>query len=444
MNLKQNTSNKLENSQLYPDSASINASGHLAIADVDCLDLLEQYGSPLYVFDSNTFNNRVNSYKNALNQFYPNSLILYASKSFTCLEIFNILNKMNVGLDVVSGGEFYSALKVGFNLKNVYFHGNNKLESELLMAVESGIGRIICDNFYELELLEKICQKLNKPQEVLIRLTPGIECHTHDYIKTGHLDSKFGFDLDYLNEIFTFFKSSKHLILKGLHAHVGSQIFELKPYSDLVEILLEQFSLAKLNYGLNFDELNIGGGIGISYTATDDPISILDWASLVSDTIHKNCSKLNIDFPKLICEPGRSLSGPSAITLYKIGSMKQVPNGRKYVAVDGGMADNPRPITYQAKYHAVLANRMNDIPTDNVTIAGRYCESGDVLISDIKLPKPNHGDVLAVLNTGAYNYSMSSNYNMVPRLACVSVENGSSKLIIERETYEDLIKKHLF
>lgn len=431
--------------QLYPISSSINKEGHLTIGGCDVVGLANNFGTPLYLIDLETFNFKANEYISSLKKYYDNFLVVYAAKAFACLGIFKIANSLGLGLDVVSGGELYAALKANVNKNNIYFHGNNKSEEEIEIAIKNDI-LIVCDNFYELDLLQKLAKKQNKKINILIRLTPGIECHTHEYIKTGHLDSKFGFDLEYFNDVLNFIqKKGENLILKGFHAHIGSQIFEIKPFSDTVEILLDYFLHTKQKYKIELSEINLGGGIGISYVKEDDPPTISEWAKVTANTIKEKCKKLNLKLPKLICEPGRSLIGQSGITTYKVGSIKQVPNGRKFISVDGGMADNPRPITYQAKYTAVVANKMNEENSKNkelVTIAGRYCETGDILIKDILLPKIESGDLIAVLNTGAYNYSMSSNYNMVPRPACVLVSNGKAEIIIERENYEDLIAKH--
>ncbi|MBI3589960.1 MAG: diaminopimelate decarboxylase [Candidatus Melainabacteria bacterium] len=430
--------------KLFPMTADINSEGHLTIGDCDTIELVNKYGTPLYVIDEKAFKYKSNEYINSLKKRYQDFLVLYAAKAFACTSVFKIADQIGLGLDVVSGGELYFALKTNVNKKNIYFHGNNKSLEEIDLAISSDIGKIICDNFYELELVQNIAEKRNKNIDILIRLTPGIECHTHEYIKTGHLDSKFGFDLEDYDDVLNFIKTKgKNLLLKGIHAHIGSQIFELKPFADTIDILLEQFKYTKEKHKIELTEINIGGGIGISYTKEDDPITIDKWAEITTSTIKEKCKTLNLKLPKLICEPGRSLIGPSGITLYKAGSTKQVPNGRKFIAVDGGMADNPRPITYQAKYTAVLANKMNSSENmELVTIAGRYCETGDLLIKDILLPEIKAGDIIAVLNTGAYNYSMSSNYNMVPRPACVLVNEGTSEIIIERETYSDLIKSH--
>ncbi len=433
---------KNELQKLYPINTAINNKGHLVISGHDVTELVKSYGTPLYIIDETTFKYNANEYINALKKHYDNYLILYAGKSFACKRIFKIANAMGLGLDVVSGGELYTAIKAGFNLKNIYFHGNNKSEDEIQMAIKNDIGRIVCDNFYELELLQKNAKEANKVIDILIRLTPGIECHTHEYIKTGHLDSKFGFDLEYLDVVMKIIVNSKNLNLKGLHSHIGSQIFEIEPFVDSVEILLDQCKHIKDNYNIELSEIDIGGGIGISYTTEDDPISIDKWAQATTTRLKERCKTLGLNPPKLICEPGRSLIAPAGVTVYEVGSIKQVPNERKFISVDGGMADNPRPITYQAKYTAVVANKMNSKELEKVTIAGRYCETGDILIKDIELPKVTHGDLITVFSTGAYNYSMSSNYNLAPRAACVLVNNEKSEVIIERETYDDIISKH--
>lgn len=427
----------------HPVDCKINKNGHLQVGSFSVVDLAKRYKTPLYIIDEKTVKYTANEYITSLKKYYNNFLILYGAKAFASRAIFKLINKLGLGLDVVSGGEIYLALKSGFNKKKIYFHGNNKTKAEIEMAIESGIGKIVCDNFLELELIQKTASKNNMYVEILLRLTPGIECNTHQYIKTGHLDSKFGFDLEYLDDVLRYIKTKgSNLILKGYHSHIGSQIFETKPFSDTTQILLDKFRYTLDKYNITLNELNIGGGIGISYTRDDDPITINEWAKVTSNAIKEKCKKLKLNPPRLICEPGRSIIGPSGITLYTIGSSKQIPKGKKYVSVDGGMADNPRPITYQANYSAVVANKMFSIPKETVTIAGRYCETGDLLIKDIKLPKVETGDIIAVFSTGAYNYSMSSNYNMVPRPACLLINGKKAEIIIKRETYKDLISKH--
>lgn len=447
MNISQNKP-KLENKRLIdlcPTNTVVNEKGHLKIGSCDVVDLAQKYGTPLYIIDEETFRNNCLKYKDNLSEHYSDFIVLYAAKAFACTSIFKIAHEMKLGLDIVSGGEFNVALKAGFDNQIIYFHGNNKQYEEINHFVDKcKNGKIVCDNFNELEMLRNISKKRNKKLSILVRLTPGIECHTHEYIKTGHLDSKFGFDIEYYPKVLKFIKENEgNLSLIGLHAHIGSQIFEIKPYLDTIDILLEQFQFTKDKYNIELTELNIGGGIGISYTSQDDPINITNWAKAITQSIKENCKKLNLKLPTLICEPGRSLIANCGVTIYKAGSIKQVPNGRKYISVDGGMADNPRPITYQAEYSAILASKAGKNNEELVTIAGRYCETGDLLIEDIRLPKVETGDYIAILNTGAYNYSMSSNYNMVPRPACVLVNNGISDVIIERENYDDLIKNHI-
>lgn len=446
-NLKLKNKNVIEeNGNLLPYTSKINKKGHLTIGGCDVVNLAKTFGTPLYVICEKTLKFKCNQYLQALKCYYDNFLVLYAAKAFTCTTIYKIINNLGLGLDIVSGGELYVALKTNFNKKKLYLHGNNKSQEEIELALKHDIGKIVCDNFYELELIGKIASKLDKKAEILIRLAPGIECHTHEYIKTGHLDSKFGFDIAYFAEVLKFIsKTDKQIILRGLHSHIGSQIFELEPFKDTISILLEHFLFAKLEYKLELKELNIGGGIGIPYVKGDNPLKVEDWIKFVSQIIRAKCFKLGLQLPKLICEPGRSIIGPSGVTIYKSGSIKNIPKGRKYISVDGGMADNPRPITYQAKYTAVVGNKMGfqaKMEREKVTIAGKYCENGDLLVKDIFLPKILPNDIIVVLNTGAYNYSMSSNYNMSPKPACLLVNNGKAEVIIERENYKDLIRKH--
>ena len=430
---------KTVNQAVMPCTARINKNNHLEIGGCDVTDLVKKHGTPLYVFDEETIRRSCQDYKNAFLP-YDNTLMLFASKAFMTKAMCCILKQEGFGLDVVSGGEIYTALKAGFPMEKIFFNGNNKTLEELELALGSKIGRITVDNFYELELLNNLAKSKNLTADILLRITPGIECHTHEYIQTGHLDSKFGFDLSQLDAALTLIKENyTNLTLRGLHAHIGSQIFETEVYSDLTGILTEQFAKIRDKYGIILDEMNMGGGLGIMYTDSDDPPSTYDIAGVIIDSLNKNLEKYNFPRPKLIIEPGRSMIGTAGVTLYTVGSSKQVPEGRKYVAVNGGMADNPRPAMYQAKYEAIVANKADDIPEEIVTIAGRYCESGDILIKDINLPAVKPDDVLCVFATGAYNYSMSSNYNRVPRSAAILVRNGNSDVIIKRETYEELL-----
>ncbi|OGI03024.1 MAG: diaminopimelate decarboxylase [Candidatus Melainabacteria bacterium GWF2_37_15] len=422
-----------------PLTAKINSSNHLEIGGCDTVELVKNYGSPLYVFDEETIRTCCRQYKEAFSA-YKNVSVLYASKAFMTRTMCKIMEEEGLGLDVVSGGEMYTAMNSGFPMGKCYFNGNNKTQDELEFAFYCNIGRITVDNFYELKLLNKIAKEKDRNVDVLLRITPGIECHTHEYIQTGHLDSKFGFDLSQLDEAISLIKNEyTNLNLKGLHAHIGSQIFETQVYADVVDIVLEQFAHIKDKFGIILEEMNIGGGLGVKYTEDDDPPSIYDIADVIINSLKENLLKYKLPEPKLIIEPGRSIINNAGVTLYTVGSYKQVPEGRKYVAVDGGMSDNPRPSMYQAKYSAILANKANSSPDEVVTIAGRFCESGDILIKDINLPITEPGDIFCVFATGAYNYSMSSHYNRVPKPAAIIVQNGTSSVIIKRESYQDLI-----
>lgn len=432
---------KSPNQSLYPITMDVNSRGHLEIGGCSAVELVSKFGTPLYVIDETTVRKTAQEYKSEFSNRYSNTLPIYASKAFLCRSMCHILEEEGFGIDVVSGGELYVALKSGFPHYKIYFNGNNKSQEEIALAIDNEIGAIIADNFYELNLINEIALSKNKKAPIMLRMTPGIECHTHDYIKTGQLDSKFGFDKTQIDmAVEKIINQYKNLELQGLHAHIGSQIFELNSYNDLVGIMIEKYAQLKECYNLELTKLNLGGGLGIKYTENDNPPAIAAVAQIITDALYHQCEKFSINKPMLLIEPGRSVIGTAGVTLYKIGSHKEVPNIRKYVAIDGGMADNPRPAMYQSIYTACIANKMLETPNEVVTIAGRYCESGDILIKDIKLPNPSNGDILAVFSTGAYNYSMSSNYNLVPRPACVIVKDGNADIIIERETYQDLLR----
>lgn len=434
---------KSPNQDIYPITMNVNSRGHLEIGGCSAIELASKFGTPLYVIDEDTVRKSIQDYKMHFSAKYENSLVLYAAKAFISEAICHILQEEAVGIDVVSGGELYLALKTGVVPSNIYFNGNNKTQEELVLAIDNSIGAVIVDNFYELALLNKIAASKSKSCQIMLRITPGIECHTHEYIKTGQIDSKFGFDLKQLNDAVEKVNSTyKNLHLQGFHAHIGSQIFDLNSYSDLVSIILKRYAQIKNDYGIEMSRINVGGGLGIKYTEDDAPPHVSQVAKIITDAINHNCEKLDIVKPMLLLEPGRSLIGTAGVTLYKIGSSKEVPDIRKYIAVDGGMADNPRPAMYQSIYTACIANKMLEKNKEIVTVAGRFCESGDILIKDVELSQPVSGDVLAVFSTGAYNYSMSSNYNFVPRPACVLVKDGNADVIIERETYQDLISHH--
>ena len=430
---------KTANQSLKPVTTKINDKSHIEIGGCDLVELAQQYGTPLYVFDEKTIRTIAREYKDAFKS-YPKVSMLYASKAFMTKAIVRILDEEGFGFDMVSGGEIYTAHSAGADMKKCLFNGNNKSYDELQMAVELGVGLVSVDNFLELALLNEVAKSNGKTIDILLRVTPGIECHTHEYIQTGHLDSKFGFDLTQVDDAVELIVDEyKNLNLVGLHAHIGSQIFETSIYYDEVEVLLKEIGRIKEKFSLNLTHINLGGGLGIKYTEDDCPPSINEIADKIISSIKENSTKYNVDDPEIHIEPGRSIIGTSGVTLYTVGSSKQVPNGKKYVAVDGGMADNPRPSLYQAVYTAEVANRPCDEPVETVTIAGRFCESGDILIKDVKMPELKEGDILCFYDTGAYGYSMSSNYNRVLKPAAVLVNNSQSDIIIDRESYEHLV-----
>ncbi len=426
------------NQALLPLTATANERDRLEIGGCDVVELVAEYGSPLYILDEQTVRAACRQYRDALARYYPGEAQpIFASKAWNCLAVCALVASEGFGIDVVSGGELYTALQAGVSPDQLYLHGNNKSADELQLAYDKGC-TIMVDNALELDLLAAIASA-ERPARIALRLTPGIECHTHEYIRTGHLDSKFGFDPQQLPAIFARIQQQPALHCIGLHAHIGSQIFERQPHQDLGGVLVDWLQQARAA-GLEIAELNIGGGLGICYTEADDPPSIDEWVKVASEAVARACQQQGLPLPKLICEPGRSLIGPAAITAYTVGSRKQIPGIRTYIAVDGGMSDNPRPITYQSVYRAAIANRFSEPLAETVTVAGKHCESGDIVLTDAQLPASAPGDILVVFATGAYNYSMASNYNRLPRPAAVLVNDGQAELILVRETYADLLQ----
>jgi diaminopimelate decarboxylase len=410
-----------------PDTAKINKQNHLEIGGFDTVELAKEFGTPLYVMDEETVRNRCQQYLTSFRKYYPNTDVAFACKALCTAGILKVVDSEGLCFDVSSGGEVHTALKAGIDPKKLYFHGNNKTMAELKMAVEAGIGRIMVDTLQEIQNLDEVTRTTGKRAEVMLRINPGIEAHTHEYIKTGCVDSKFGVPQNEVAAAVKAVRDKKYLDLAGFHAHIGSQIFETKPFVDEARLLLD---LTK-KYGTS--ELNIGGGPGIAYLSSDRPPQIEAYAEQIAAVLKNRTDA------KLVLEPGRSIVGTAGITLYTVGGIKNIPKVRKYVLVDGGMSDNPRPILYQARYDAKIANKANDATKEKVTVGGRFCESGDILIKDINLPEVEPGDILAVLATGAYGYSMASNYNRVPRPAMVLVNQGNATLIVKRESYDDLI-----
>ena len=418
----------------------------LYVGGVKASALSKEYGTPLYVIDEELVRSNCRRYYNAMKCEERGNRVTYAGKAFINMSMCNLVNEENLYLDVVSGGELYTAYKAGFPLERIYFHGNNKSDYEIDLGVRLGIGRFIVDNIHELEVLNSIAQEYGRVQKVYLRITPGVEAHTHEYIKTGQLDSKFGFPVigDTVYDAIKRAMELEYIELNGLHCHIGSQIFDLEPFEDTTEIMLNLINDIKETLGYEIKELDLGGGFGIYYTEGDKPKEIEEYCSVIINKADEICRKLNMNVAILSIEPGRSIVGNAGLTLYTVGAIKEIPNIRKYVSVDGGMSDNIRPALYSANYESLIANRVFDNSKEIVTVAGKCCESGDVLLNSIEMPRMETGDILAIMSTGAYGHSMANNYNRIPKAAVVSVRNGISKVMCKRETYEDLLRNECF
>ncbi|MCP9332545.1 diaminopimelate decarboxylase [Lentilactobacillus hilgardii] len=420
----------------------INQAGHLEIGGADALDLVKKYKTPLVVYDVSSIRNQIHHFQKVFEDNHVDYAVSYASKAFACIAMFQLVNQENAHIDVVSGGELYTAIKAGFPMDHVSFHGNNKSVEELEMAVNHQIGVIILDNFHEIALLKQILKDKDAHINVMLRVTPGVSAHTHEYDQTGQTDSKFGFDLQSgqarkaLDEVL----ADQRMTMLGIHAHIGSQIFEVKGFELAATKLIDTLGQWHKEIGYVAKVVNVGGGFGIRYTEEDDPIAPEMFVDAIVKAIKKRARELALPMPAVWIEPGRSIAGPAGYNLYTVGSRKDVPGIRSYVTVDGGMGDNIRPALYQAEYDAVLANDPKAPAKETVRVAGKYCESGDILIQKQALPQTKPGDVLAMLATGAYGYAMASNYNRNPRPAVIFVENGQDNLAIRRETFEDLIR----
>jgi len=427
------------NRNLAPLSSALDREGRLQVGGCTLSELARTYGTPLYVLDEATLRASCRAYREALQRHYPGpSLALYASKANSSLAITALVAEEGLGLDAVSAGELLTALGGGMPAERIVLHGNNKSAEELALAAAHGV-TVVLDNWRDIELLTQLAPSLSEPVRLMLRFTPGIECHTHEYIRTGHLDSKFGFDPDQLEQVLRQLAGCGWGRLSGLHAHIGSQIFEIQPHRDLAGVMADALGLAR-SLGHPVSDLNVGGGLGIRYVASDDPPSIDAWVAAVAGAVAEACQERGLELPRLLCEPGRSLVATAGVTLYEIGSRKQIPGIRTYLSVDGGMSDNPRPITYQSQYTALLADRPEAEASETVTVAGKHCESGDVLLRDAALPPATSGDILAVLATGAYNASMGSNYNRIPRPAAVLVHDGQADLVQRREQPDELLR----
>lgn len=417
----------------------------LTIGGNKAVELIKEYGSPLYVFDEDLIREYCRDYRQYFRCKENNNRVAFAGKAFLTVQMCKLLMEENMSLDVVSGGELYTAYKAGFPLERVMFHGNNKTLDEIELGVKLGVGNFVVDNHYEMEVLNDFAKSYGKIQNIYLRITPGIEAHTHDYIKTGQIDSKFGFAPvgTVIDDAVKKAISLENIHLAGIHCHIGSQIFELQPYEDAVEVMLGLVKKIEENHGYLIKEVDFGGGFGIYYSKGDKPRTTREYCETIINKVDEVCNRTGQERPILTIEPGRSIVANSGTTLYTIGSVKEIPGIRTYAAVDGGMTDNIRPALYNAEYECIVANRVIGESGQTVTIAGKCCESGDILLENVELPEVKSGDILAVLTTGAYGYSMSNNYNRIPKPAVVMVKSGQARLICRRESYEDIIKNDI-
>ena len=428
------------------DTLKINAKGHLEIGGADCVDLAKEFGTPVYLFDEAYIRKMMGVYRDTLSKKYDGrGMVLYASKAFSCKAIYRIADEENIGIDVVSGGELYTALQAGFPASRIYMHGNNKLDYEIGEALDAGIGCIVADAYSEIDKIDAEAEKRGICQKILLRINPGVEAHTHAFVQTATTDSKFGFSLadGTAEKVTAYALSKKHVKLEGYHCHIGSQIFEKKSFVLAVEKCMDFCALMREKLNFVVTTLNLGGGYGIWYTDEDKKIAPEGYAEYLEaliDAVKEKAAEKDLPLPYLLIEPGRSIVGEAGITLYTVGAIKDIPGVKKYVAIDGGMFDNPRYALYESKYTALLANRANEECTEIVSIAGKCCESGDIIAVNVPMPKAQSGDILAVLSTGAYNYSMAMNYNrnMIP--PCVLVKEGKGEYIVRPQSYEDVAR----
>ena len=428
---------------------NINTKGHLQIGGKDCVELAKEFGTPLYVFDEEYIRTMMRTYRDTLAKEYDgNGMVLYASKAFSCKAIYAIAKQENIGIDVVSGGELYTALQAGFNPERIYMHGNNKLDYELREALDAKIGCIVADSYSEIDKINTLAKERGLIQDILLRINPGIEAHTHAFVQTATTDSKFGFSIndETADKITEYALKQSNIALKGYHCHIGSQIFEKQSFVLAAEKCMNYLAHVKEKFDFVVKTLNLGGGFGVWYTDEDRKIPAEGYAEYLKaliESVKANAKKKGLELPYLLIEPGRSIVGEAGITLYTVGAIKDIPGVKKYVAVDGGMFDNPRYALYQSKYTPILANRATEEPTEIVTIAGKCCESGDLIAVNVNLPKAESGDILAILSTGAYNYSMAMNYNRNFIPPCVLVKDGKAEYIVKKQSYEDLVRNDI-
>ena len=425
---------------IFPLTAEVNERGHLVIGGCDSVELTKEFGTPLYVFDEFTLRSQCREFKAEFGRRYPETTVVYASKAFLNGAMANILKEEGLGIDVISVGEMAVAESVKFPADMIYMHGNNKTSEEISLALKRHFGRIVVDSIDELEILAQMAEETGHIPDILLRLTPGVDAHTHGHITTGLIDSKFGIPLFAADEAVEKAMSAESLNLVGLHCHIGSLINEANPYKEAIEIMLDFAAEMKVNHGFELEELNIGGGYGVQYTQDAPAPTLSFFAEEIVTKITNHCRKLGLTPPALTIEPGRAIVARAGMALYKVGVVKNIPGVRKYVSVDGGMADNIRPALYDARYEAVTANRMLEKETEKVTIAGRFCESGDILIKDIEMPPLSRDDIIAIPACGAYCLPMQSNYNGSFKPAIVMIKEGKARLIRRRETTADLTR----
>ncbi|GGJ94248.1 diaminopimelate decarboxylase [Lentibacillus kapialis] len=423
----------------------LNEAGHLAIGGLDSTVLAEKYGTPLYVYDVSVIRENCRAFIGTFQELGISAQVAYASKAFSSIAMLQVIKQEGLSLDVVSQGELYTALEAGFPADKIHMHGNNKSVDELEMAIEHDIGCIVIDNFHEIELIRHILERKNKQMNVLLRVSPGIEPDTHDYIVTGNEDSKFGFNLadGQADDAFLELQHNNLIHFKGLHSHIGSQLFDTEEMLLAAKILFRKLADWHEKYGYTPEVLNLGGGFGIRYTREDKPLDYSEHVKKLSAVVQEQAAYFNLPIPEIWIEPGRAIAGNAGLTLYTVGSIKEIPGVRHYVSVDGGMTDNIRPALYNAKYEGILANKAAAPVRDTVSIAGKCCESGDMLMWDLPVPVIESNDILAVFSTGAYGYSMANHYNRFPKAAVVFVENGEDQAVVKRETYHDVVKNDI-
>lgn len=428
------------------NNLSVNEKNHLTFAGVDTVDLAKKYGTPLMVMDEAKIREKCSVYREAMKaNFTPDSMPLFASKALSFKYIYKIVNSENIGIDCVSAGEIYTAVQAGFPMEKAYFHGNSKTDADIKFAIESGVGHFVCDSIEEISVVDEIAGKMGVKQKVLLRITPGIDPHTHKKISTGSVDSKFGVAIDTKQAYELVEKTLKleNIELMGYHCHIGSQIFEHDPFSDAARIMIKFIADTRDMFGYIAKELNLGGGMGVRYTEDDPEIDYAANIKDIANIIKELCTQYGLEMPKILMEPGRSIVADAGITLYTAGYLKEITGLKNYISIDGGMTDNPRFTLYQSPYTVLLANRMNETKDYKCTVAGRCCESGDIIQEDVMMPKPKRNDTVAVLTTGAYNYSMASHYNKIPKPAIVMVKDNEDFVAVKRESLESMISNEL-